>query len=138
AVFDERPIRTALLELDRRLLVVRVDGRVGVGRDGALAEDGDGEVLAIAPPLPAEQLGDPSFRSDHGVALAYAAGAMANGIASESFVTALGRAGLLATFGAAGLAPSHIDEAIKSVQRALPEGPYAFSLIHSPSEEALE
>ena len=120
AVFDERSIRTALLELDRPLLVVRVDGRVGVGRDGALAEDGDGEVLAIAPPLPAEQLGDPSFRSDHGVALAYAAGAMANGIASETFVTALGRAGLLATFGAAGLAPPRIDQAIDVRQRTCP------------------
>ena len=136
--FDERSIRAALQELDRSLLVVRVDGRVGIARDGALAERGDGEVLAIAPPLPAERLGDPGFRADHGVRLAYAAGAMANGIASETFVTALGRAGLLSAFGAAGLLPPRIASAIATIQVALPERPYAFSLIHSPSEEALE
>jgi PfaD family protein len=140
-VFDEPSVRAALRQLDRELSVVRLHGRVGVAVDGATGpawNGADGEVIAVAPPLPTERLGDPSFRADHGVAYAYAAGAMANGIASETFVVALGRAGILAAFGAAGLAPTRIGEAIALVQKALPHGPYAFSLIHSPSEEALE
>jgi trans-AT polyketide synthase, acyltransferase and oxidoreductase domains len=136
--FDERSIRAALQQLDRPLHVVRVDGRVGIASGAALADAGDGEVLALVPSLPAERLGDPGFRADHGVRLAYAAGAMANGIASETFVIALGRAGMLSAFGAAGLLPPRIASAIATIQEALPEGPYAFSLIHSPSEEALE
>lgn len=92
----------------------------------------------VAPPVPARGLGDPGFRADHGVELAYAAGAMANGIACEELVIALGRARLLATFGAAGLAPQRVDAAIARVAEALPDGPYAFNLIHSPGEDALE
>jgi PfaD family protein len=63
---------------------------------------------------------------------------MANGIASVELVTALGQAGLMASFGAAGLVPARIEDAIRRIQAALPDGPYAFNLIHSPSEEALE
>jgi PfaD family protein len=136
--FDEASMRAALQQLDRPLVAVRVNGRVGVA-EGGLPSHRDGhEVLAIAPPLPAEQLGDPGFRADHGVTLAYAAGSMANGIASEAFVTAMGRAGLLSAFGAAGLLPPSIEAAIASIQDALPQGPYAFSLIHNPIEESLE
>jgi PfaD family protein len=74
----------------------------------------------------------------HGVKAAYMAGAMANGIASEELVIALGSAGYLASFGAAGLVPARVEQAIQRIQKALPDGPYAFNLIHSPSEEALE
>jgi PfaD family protein len=98
----------------------------------------DGDVLALAAPLPADRLGDPGFRADHGVELAYMAGAMANGVGSEELVIALGRAGLLGSFGAAGLAPARIDAAIARIRAALPQGPYAFNLIHSPGEEELE
>ena len=63
---------------------------------------------------------------------------MANGIASERLVIAMGEAGLLGSFGAAGLVPSRIEEAIQTIQTSLPEGPYAFNLIHSPAEDAIE
>lgn len=83
-------------------------------------------------------MGDPEFRRTHGVRFAYAAGSMANGIASEELVIALGQAGILSSFGAAGLLPARIETAIRRIQQALPDGPYAFNLIHSPNEEALE
>ncbi|MED5402622.1 MAG: PfaD family polyunsaturated fatty acid/polyketide biosynthesis protein, partial [SAR324 cluster bacterium] len=57
---------------------------------------------------------------------------------SEELVIAAGNAGLLGSFGAAGLVPSRIEEAINKIQQALPNGPYAFNLIHSPSEDAIE
>ena len=95
-------------------------------------------LLALLPALEPHQLGDPDFCQFHGTRYAYQAGAMANGIASEELVVALGQQGLMASFGAAGLVPSRIEAAIQRIQQALPQGPYAFNLIHSPSEPALE
>ncbi|MEZ9536390.1 eicosapentaenoate synthase subunit PfaD [Vibrio lentus] len=95
-------------------------------------------VSAFAPALGTQSLGDEDFRRCHGVKYAYYAGAMANGISSEELVIALGQAGILCSFGAAGLIPSRVEQAINRIQSALPNGPYAFNLIHSPSEPALE
>ncbi|MBR9727362.1 eicosapentaenoate synthase subunit PfaD [Shewanella intestini] len=95
-------------------------------------------VSAFAPALGTQSLGDSNFRRVHGVKYAYYAGAMANGISSEELVIALGQAGILCSFGAAGLIPSRVEQAIKRIQTALPNGPYMFNLIHSPSEPALE
>ena len=99
---------------------------------------GSHPVSAFAPALGTQSLGDSNFRRVHGVKYAYYAGAMANGIASEELVIALGQAGILCSFGAAGLIPSRVETAITRIQAALPNGPYAFNLIHSPSEPALE
>jgi len=85
-----------------------------------------------------EQFGDPAFRRMYGLRYAYMSGAMANAIASVELVTALGRAGMLGSFGSAGLPPARMEAAIQQVQAALPHEPYAFNLIHSPSEEAME
>jgi PfaD family protein len=68
----------------------------------------------------------------------YYAGAMANGISSVDMVIALGRAGLMGSFGSAGLAPSRIEAAIHAIQQALPDGPFAINLIYSPNEPNLE
>ncbi|UGA56156.1 eicosapentaenoate synthase subunit PfaD [Vibrio sp. VB16] len=95
-------------------------------------------VSAFAPALGTQSLGDSEFCRVHGVKYAYYAGAMANGISSEELVIALGQAGILCSFGAAGLIPSRVEQAIHRIQTALPNGPYAFNLIHSPSEPALE
>ncbi len=141
--FDEQGILERLLALDRPCFAVREGARVGLSNEGRCAGPartaGTGpEVVAWAPPLPASQLGDAAFREAHGTRFAYYAGAMANGIASEEMVIALGRDGLLASFGAGGLLPARVREAVDRIQAALPEGPYAFNLIHSPAEPALE
>jgi trans-AT polyketide synthase, acyltransferase and oxidoreductase domains len=119
---------------------VRRAGRVGVAIGGELGGRAANslEVLAVAPPATGEHLGDAEFRRWYGMRLAYAAGAMANGIASEDLVIALGRAGILGSFGAAGLPPARVEAAIRQIQSALPHGPCSFNLIHSPGEEALE
>ena len=95
-------------------------------------------LIGILPVQSPSLLGDPGFCQSHGTRYAYHAGAMANGIASEELVIALGQQGFLASFGAAGLVPSRIEAAIQKIQQALPNGTYAFNLIHSPSEPALE
>ena len=83
-------------------------------------------------------LGDPGFKKTYGVRCAFYAGAMANGIASAEMVIALGKAGLMGSFGAAGMVRSKLEAAVDQIQSELPNGPYAFNLIHSPNEEALE
>ncbi|HSM24816.1 MAG TPA: PfaD family polyunsaturated fatty acid/polyketide biosynthesis protein [Anaerolineaceae bacterium] len=94
--------------------------------------------LAYVPPMPLESLGDPAFIQTYGTRYAYYAGAMANGISSVEMVIALGKAGLMGSFGSAGLSPARIEAALQTIQQALPTGPYAINLIHSPNEPMLE
>ena len=89
-------------------------------------------------PLRPENLGDSSFRADHRLRYAYVAGAMANGIASTQLVEAMGRAGMLGFFGAAGLSLERVEAAIDRLAASLPDTPYGFNLIHSPNEPAHE
>lgn len=93
---------------------------------------------AFAPALLPEALGDGAFRREHRVRYAYATGAMANGIASEALVEAGAKAGLLSFFGAAGLSPARVEQAIERLRGALGDTPHGFNFIHSPSEPALE
>lgn len=83
-------------------------------------------------------IGSTSFKERYQIKYAYMAGAMANGIASETMVIALSQARILSSFGAAGLIPSRLEQAIKTIQSACTDTTYAFNLIHSPTEEALE
>jgi PfaD family protein len=141
--WDDGEMRVRLLEFRLPCYALRVGERIGLTTRGTLssssgADESMTETLGWSRPLSPERLGDPAFRETYGVRYAYAAGSMANGIASEDLVIAMGRSGLLASFGAAGLPSSRVEVAIHRVQAALPEGPYAFNLIHSPSETELE
>lgn len=138
--FDPDRIQALLNDLSRPLYFVRYNGRIGVTNEGqpdpAYADSTP--LVAMTGPLDPEQLGDATFRRDYGVRYSYAAGAMANAIASVELVTAMGQEKLLSSFGAAGVVGPRLEEAIQRIQAALPNGPYAFNLIHSPSEEAME
>ncbi|MBC7882882.1 MAG: PfaD family polyunsaturated fatty acid/polyketide biosynthesis protein [Anaerolineae bacterium] len=141
--FDDEGMRAMMLNAALPLYVVKIDERIGMTQTGIPTSTGSSrtatpQLLVNAPPLLPEQLGDERFRVTHGVKYAYATGAMANGIASEEMVIALGRNGLLGTFGAGGLVPTRIEAAIHRIQQALPTESYAFNLIHSPSEPAIE
>jgi len=141
--FDEAGIKTKLLNLDKTCYILRSEGKIGITNEGYLSPFDNGkkshvEMLGVVPPLPIQQLGDPGFLEFHGVKYAYATGAMAHGIASEELVIALGKEKILSSFGAGGLSPSRIEAAINRIQQALPQGPYVFNLLHSPSEPAIE
>ena len=134
-------IRNKLLHLNQTVYVVQAEAAAGVCLAEDLTDANSGTklpLLAHAQPMQVGQFGDPEFMRSYGLNMAYMTGAMANGIASEELVIAAGNAGLLGSFGAAGLVPSRIEEAINKIQQALPNGPYAFNLIHSPSEDAIE
>ncbi|MBD2411446.1 2-nitropropane dioxygenase [Nostoc calcicola FACHB-389] len=141
--FEQETIKNKLMVLDKPCYVVKVAGKIGVTNEGYLSPTDNTtttqiELLTFAPPVRIQQLGDPNFLSFHGVKYAYTTGAMAGGIASEEMVIALGKAQILSSFGAGGLSPDRLEAAIKKIQQALPQGPYAFNLIHSPSEPAIE
>jgi len=91
--------------------------------------------VAYLPPLPPANLGDAAFRTTHGLRFNYVTGAMANGIASADIVEAIGRAGMLGFFGAAGLSLERIDAEISRIQQNLGSLPYGVNLIHSPNEQ---
>jgi len=137
-VYDSEGIKACLKRLDQPIYVVKERERIGFTNEGYESPTGAAPLAAAALPLRPEQLGDTTFREAYGVKLAYAAGAMANAIASVELVTAMGRAGLLSSFGSAGVVGARLEAAIQQVQAALGAAPYAFNLIHSPSEEAME
>jgi trans-AT polyketide synthase, acyltransferase and oxidoreductase domains len=106
---------------------------VGVAADPAVAHP----VSAFVPALPPWRLGDPQFLQRHGVRYPCVAGAMARGIASVEVVEAMARAGMLAFFGAGGLAPEQVETALQSLRR-LGDLPFGVNLLHSPNEPGLE
>ena len=137
----EAAISERLLDLSKPITIVVKDGQACAASDGDLTYAPTASalpVLASAPALPFQSLGDLSFKATYGVQAAYYAGAMANAIASESLIIALGKQGLLGSFGAGGCVPARVEAAIGKIKEALPNGPYAFNLLNSPSEPALE
>lgn len=141
---DASALTAAIASLGEPLILVRRNGALAPATGGTLdfhRPDTQAEawpVAAYAPASKPEQLGDDTFRRDHGLRFAYLAGAMANGIASTRLVAEMARAGTLGFFGAAGLSLERVEAAIDELSRAIPGGPYGFNLIHSPNEPELE
>ncbi len=141
--FTPPAIKQTLLTLNKPCYIVRVDNKIGVTNEGYIsplenANNPQIELLIATPPISLQQMGDRNFLAFHGVKYAYTTGAMASAIASEEMVIALGKAKILASFGAGGLPPQRLEAAINRIQQALPQGPYAFNLIHSPNEPTIE
>ncbi len=120
---DPADVRAAVADLGKPVVVVQTD---------------QGPVVAFLPPLRPEQLGDPTFRSDHALRFAYKTGAMANGIASAEIVIAMAKAGMLGSYGAAGQSLERIAKAIDQIETAVGGATYCVNLIHSPGEPAHE
>ena len=137
--YDEASIQEKLSNTAKPCYFVEKDGVVGVSQEAVPGEASDHHsVQAFVSMLNVDQLGDAAFRYAHKTRFAYYAGAMANGIASAELVIALGKAGILCSFGAGGCVPSHVEMSLQKIQAELPNGPYAANLIHSPKEPALE
>jgi trans-AT polyketide synthase/acyltransferase/oxidoreductase domain-containing protein len=133
-------LRTALADVRAPVVLVQTPDGPALANGGFVSwGDGDGlPVLAVLPAVHPSSLGDPAFCADHGLRFPYVAGAMANGIASAELVEAIGSAGMLAFFGAAGLSLDRIVAAIVRVKEKLADRAFGFNLIHSPGEPAIE
>ncbi|QXE26269.1 PfaD family protein [Richelia sinica FACHB-800] len=141
--FDADGIKSKLMNLDKPCYIVKKQEQIGITNEGSLSHSSNGktvqlELLIATPPVGITQLGDLNFLKTYNVKYAYATGAMAQGIASEEMVIALGQQNILSSFGAGGLSLTRIESAINKIQTALPHHPYAFNLLHSPSEPLLE
>lgn len=123
-------IRNLLAELDTPIYVRKAGGQLLLER----TQQQGGELQGIVPAIQPQNLGDPGFLRDHGVCMAYYAGAMANGINSEEMVIALGQQKMLGSFGAGGLSRERVATAIARIKQALPQGPFAINLLHNPGE----
>jgi trans-AT polyketide synthase, acyltransferase and oxidoreductase domains len=135
----------ALLDVNRPVYVVEHAGTLAVGSSGAAEiapedphSNGCLPLRAVAPPLPPNALGDSGFKAAHGVAYAYIAGEMANAITSVEMVTEAGKSGMLAFFGAGGLLPAQVEDAVDRLQSVHPRIPFGVNLIHSPGNPELE
>jgi PfaD family protein len=135
---DARTLYEALCALDQPLWLVLREGSLVLCPNGSRDAAEAGGRRVFVPPCRPEDLGDAGFCRDHGLRYPYLAGAMANGIGSADIVEAMGRAGMLAFFGAAGLPPAVVEAAVVRISRSLGELPFGFNLIHSPNEPHLE
>ena len=116
--------------------VVATHGHASIG--GRQASHEALPLIGYAPTISPTQLGDPVFCQDHGIRYPYMTGSMANGIASMGLVEAVAGAGLLGSFGAAGLGLQEIEAAIDQLAQRLVDRPYCFNLIYSPNVKGHE
>jgi PfaD family protein len=134
--------RATLANIQQPVVVVHTDRGFGLGQSGYIASMPPHAwafpIAAILPPLAPNQLGDPNFLRDHGLRYPYMSGAMANGIGSAEIAEAMSMAGMLGSFGAAGLSLERISQAIDRLKKHLGSSPFAVNLIHSPNEPAHE
>jgi len=139
---EPQAIGACLRAINHPLYVIEQEGKFGLISadcdEQTFRKQAGARYISSVPALPIEDLGDAGFKKTYRVRCAYYAGSMANGISSVEMVVALGKAGLLGSFGAAGLVRSWLESSVQSIQAALPDGPYMANLIHSPSEDALE
>lgn len=141
-VYDTVGIKEKFLDIHQPIHIINKQGRMGATNDGqffpASATESSSVIGVIsAPPMPIENLGDPDFHATHNTRFAYYVGSMAQGISSTEMIIALGKQGILGSFGAGGMVPTHIESAIHRIQAALPNGPYAFNLIYYPFEPSI-
>ena len=142
---DAASVTEAIHDIAAPLMIVSTTQGLALGRDGSgmfgpsQSDSHPYPIVGVVPPVRIEQLGDASFCADHGLRFAYVSGAMAAGIGSVEIVEEMAKHGMLGFFGAAGLSPSRVEQAIDRLQHSLGDRlPYGFNLIHSPNEQSLE
>jgi PfaD family protein len=138
-VFDPAGITAHAGRIREPVYVVRNGAGYGLAVGGALGPGEGHPLVGLVPPVYPEWLGDRGFAEAHGTRFPYVAGEMANGIATTRMVVELARARLLGFFGAAGLDPDRVEQAVVELTTALGAAPnWGVNLIHSPSEPRLE
>jgi len=93
---------------------------------------------ALPAAITAESLGSAEFRREYNLKFAYTVGGMYRGISSVDLVVRMGRAGMLAFFGTAGLDADVITQSLTEIQRQLPNGePYGINVVNGHSQEEI-
>jgi PfaD family protein len=105
---------------------------------GELTVPGDPSVIGVIPPIAPGNFGSKLFRKEFDLRYAYVGGSMVAGISSVSMVEALASLDLLGIFGASGLHPSKVEEAVVSLKERLGPKSFGSCLIHSPQDPSWE
>jgi trans-AT polyketide synthase, acyltransferase and oxidoreductase domains len=136
--FTPAAMHRLLMDLQQELAVVQRDGKLGLSTDDLDQLPASVKAIAVLPSVKPEQFGDNNFCQSYKTRYAYMTGAMANGIASAELVIAMGKSGLLASYGAGGVLPQKVEEDVIKIKNALGAQPFAVNLIHSPHEPLME
>lgn len=136
-------IQQALSQLHSAVYIIQQNDRLTYHTTGSIQIGPDCDtnqkpLIGYLPPLALNRCGDAEFMATHGLRYPMIAGSMAKGISSAEMVIAMGQAGMLGFFGAAGLTLDTVEQTIVRIQKALPNGPFGVNLIHSPNETSLE
>ncbi|MFO0937098.1 MAG: PfaD family polyunsaturated fatty acid/polyketide biosynthesis protein [Gemmataceae bacterium] len=143
-VTDPTAARSLIASLNETVFCLQSGEQIALGTGGGAlivnASPGTDYIplTAVLPSLTPDQMGDPAFRTAHNLRFNYMTGAMANGIASVEIVLAMSRAGMLGSFGAAGLSIDRITQAVDHLITELGGKPFCVNLIHSPNEQTHE
>ncbi|MDR1040920.1 MAG: PfaD family polyunsaturated fatty acid/polyketide biosynthesis protein [Deltaproteobacteria bacterium] len=105
---------------------------------GELAAPGDPGVIGVIPPIAPGNFGSKAFRKEFDLRFAYVGGAMVAGISSVRMVQELAAAGLLGVFGASGLRPDAVEDAVVRLAGSLDGRSFGSCLIHTPHDPAWE
>ena len=135
----QKSLSLMLQNFSQPVILLENDGNFFVSNQLAISTiKNKWKVIGFSQLFSAESFGDPIFLKTYSLKYPLYGGAMANAIASEDFVIALGNSGFMGSFGAGGCVPARVEKAINTIKDALPDKPYAFNLINSPFEPALE
>lgn len=103
------------------------------------AMDANASLIAVLPTQYPEWLGGRYFTTAHSCRFPYVVGAMARGITTARMVVAASKHGLLGFFGAAGLRPPVIAEALDEIKAGVDaDAPWGSNLIHAPDRPERE
>ena len=135
-------IHRAILNTLQPVFVIHTARSLGVSQLGRMViSDTQTDVpdryplLAYAPPLHPENLGNADFIKRYKIRYPYVSGAMAHGISSVELVKAAGNAGMIGFFGAAGLSLSDLEQAILRLQTEAADISYGMNLVFSGTPE---
>ncbi|MHC1783770.1 MAG: PfaD family polyunsaturated fatty acid/polyketide biosynthesis protein [Anaerolineaceae bacterium] len=138
-LLDQESLAAMLQDFSQNVVLLEKDGQFYISSDPSLSTGAsEWKVIGYSAPFLPADFGAPSFLECFSLKYPLYGGAMANGISSVELVTTLGRAGFMGTFGAGGLLPGAVEAAILKLKDTLDGKPYAFNLLNSPLEPALE
>ncbi len=83
-------------------------------------------------------LGSDAFKKAYNTKYAYYAGAMAGAISSAEMIIALGKKGILGSYGSGGVDPKKVEKDIQNIQKSLPNGPYLINILANTSSPVME
>ena len=104
-------ILETLRDLSKDCFLIDYQDKIAAANSGTFCLGTDIEnshsVAGFSQAISPFDFGDAGFKATHGLKSAYMAGAMANAISGIELVTAMGKAGYLASYGSGGVAPEN-------------------------------